>query len=71
VQLVAQAEGSIHKPLTQRSGRVHAARQAKAMFTEMRERLELARDAWAEAPGEGQGHVAPVWRPYAAPQGGR
>jgi hypothetical protein len=24
-------------------------KQAKAMFTELRERLELARDAWAEA----------------------
>jgi hypothetical protein len=28
------------------------------MFAEMRERLELARDAWAEAREEGQGHVS-------------
>ena len=33
-------------------------RQAKAIFAEMRERLELARDAWAEAREEGQGHVS-------------
>lgn len=32
--------------------------QAKAVFAEMRERLELARDAWAEAREEGQGHVS-------------
>lgn len=28
------------------------------MFAEMRERLELARDAWAEAREEGQGHLS-------------
>ena len=33
-------------------------RQAKAMFAEMRERLELARDAWAEAREDGHGHVS-------------
>lgn len=33
--------------MTQRGARVHAVRQAKAMFVEMRERLELARGAWA------------------------
>ena len=37
---------------------MHAVRQAKAMFAEMRERLELARDAWTEAREEGQGHVS-------------
>ena len=57
-QLVAQAEGRDYEPLTQRGARVHAVRQAKAMFAEMRERLELARDAWAEAREEGQGHVS-------------
>ena len=57
-QLVAQAEGREYEPLTQRGARVHAVRQAKAMFAEMRERLELARDAWAEAREEGQGHVS-------------
>jgi hypothetical protein len=57
-QLVAEAEGREYEPLTQRGARVHAVRQAKAMFAEMRERLELARDAWAEARQEGQGHVS-------------
>lgn len=57
-QLVAQAEGREYEPLTQRGARVHAVRQAKAMFAEMRERLELARDAWAGAREAGQGHVS-------------
>jgi hypothetical protein len=57
-QLVAEAEGYDYEPLTQRGARVHAVRQAKAMFAEMRERLELAREAWAEAREEGQGHVS-------------
>lgn len=56
-QVVAEAEGREYEPLTQRGARVHAVRQAKAMFAEMRERLEMARDAWAEAREEGQGHV--------------
>ncbi|WP_374436799.1 MobA/MobL family protein [Tabrizicola sp.] len=57
-QLVAEAEGREYEPLTQWGARVHAVRQAKAMFAEMRERLELARDAWAEAREEGHGHVS-------------
>jgi hypothetical protein len=57
-QFVAEAEGREYEPLTQRGARVHAVRQAKAMFAEMRERLELARDAWAEALEEGHGHVS-------------
>jgi len=57
-QLVAEAEGYDYEPLTQRGARVHATRQGKALFAEMRERLELARDAWAEAREEGQGHVS-------------
>ncbi len=57
-QLVAEAEGRDYEPLTQRGARVHTVRQAKAMFAEMRERLEMARDAWAEAREEGHGHVS-------------
>ena len=57
-QFAAEAEGREYEPLTQRGARVHAVRQAKAMFAEMRERLELARDAWAEAREEGHGHVS-------------
>ena len=57
-QFAAEAEGREYEPLTQRGARVHATRQAKAMFAEMCERLELARDAWAEAREEGYGHVS-------------
>jgi hypothetical protein len=57
-QLVAEAEGRDYEPLTQRGARVHAVRQARTVFAEMRERLELARDAWAEAREEGQGHLS-------------
>ena len=57
-QFAAEAEGRDYEPLTQRGARVHATRQAKAVFAEMRERLELARDAWAEAREEGHGHVS-------------
>ncbi len=56
-QLVAEAEGRAYEPLTQRGARVHAVRQAKTMFAEMRERLEQVRDAWAEAREEGVGRV--------------
>jgi hypothetical protein len=56
-QLAAEAEGYEYEPLTQRGVRVHAVRQAKAMFAEMRERLELAREAYAEAREEGVGRV--------------
>jgi hypothetical protein len=57
-RLVAEAEGREYAPLTQRGARVHAVRQAKAVFAEMRERMELAREAYAEAREEGQGHVS-------------
>lgn len=35
----------------------HAVRKAKSVFAEMRERLELAREDYAEAREEGQGHI--------------
>ena len=57
-QFAAEAEGRDYEPLTQRGAWVHATRQAKALFAEMRERLELARDAWVEAREEGHGHVS-------------
>ncbi len=57
-QFAAEAEGRDYAPLTQRGARVHTVRQAKAMFAEVRERLELAQDAWAEAREEGHGHVS-------------
>ena len=57
-QRVAAAEGREYEPLTQRGARVHAVRQAKALFAEMRERLELAREAYGAARDEGLGHVS-------------
>jgi hypothetical protein len=57
-QFAAEVEGRDYEPLTQRGARVHAVRQAKEMFAEMRERLELAHDAWAEAREDGHGHVS-------------
>ena len=57
-QFAAEAEGRDYEPLTQRGARVHAVRQAKALFADMRERLELAREAYAEAREEGLGHVS-------------
>ena len=70
-QLVAEAEGREYEPLTQRGARVHAVRPAKAMFAEMRERLELARYAWAEAVKRKSAMSAPGLRRCAPPQGGR
>ena len=57
-QFAAEAEGREYEPLTQRGARVHAVRQAKALFAEMRERLELAREAYGAAREEGLGHVS-------------
>jgi hypothetical protein len=56
-QFAAEAEGREYEPLTQRGARVHAMRQARAAFAEMRERLERARDAREE--GLGQTHPDP------------
>jgi MobA/MobL family len=57
-QFAAEAEGREYEPLTQRGARVHAVRPAKAMLAEMRERLELAREAYGDAREEGQSHVS-------------
>jgi hypothetical protein len=42
----AESEGRDYEPVTERGRAVHAARQARALFAEMRERLELARDTY-------------------------
>lgn len=42
----------------ERRVRVHAVRQAKAVFAKMRERLDLADEAYAEAREEGHGYVS-------------
>ena len=40
----AERDGRDYEPVTERGRAVHAARQARALFAEMRQRLELARD---------------------------
>lgn len=50
---VAELEGRDYEPLTERGARVHALRQARALFVELRERLELARETWTHAREEG------------------
>jgi hypothetical protein len=57
-QFAAEAEDHEYELLTQRGARVHAVSQAEAMLAEVRERLEVARDAWAEAREERQGPVS-------------
>lgn len=52
-QLTAELEGRDYEPLTERGARVHALRQAKGMFIELRERLELARKTWTHAREDG------------------
>lgn len=54
----AEVEGREYQPVTERGRAVQAARQARAMFREVRERLELARDTYGLARGEGQGRVS-------------
>ena len=54
----AEREGREYKPVTERGAVVHAARQARAVFSEMRERLELARTTYGTAREEGRGRVS-------------
>ena len=54
----AEREGREYKPVTERGAVVHAARQARAAFREMRERVELARETYGVAREEGQGRVS-------------
>ncbi|MGR3749143.1 MobA/MobL family protein, partial [Paracoccus sp. (in: a-proteobacteria)] len=54
----AEAEGRDYVPVTERGARVHAARQARALFAEMRERVEIARDAYGIAREKGEGRVS-------------
>ena len=44
-------------PQTERGAMVHAARQARAMFSEMRERLGAVRDAYTAARDQGHDRV--------------
>ncbi|MDA8587158.1 MobA/MobL family protein [Rhodobacteraceae bacterium] len=54
----AEREGREYVPVTERGAVVHAARQARALFREMRERLELARETYGAEREAGQGRVS-------------
>ena len=54
----AEREGREYVPVTERGAVVHAARQARAAFREMRERLELARETYGAERDAGQGRVS-------------
>ena len=45
-------------PVTERGAVVHAARQARAAFRDMRERLEIARETYGVERDAGQGRVS-------------
>ena len=51
-------EGRDYVPVTERGAKVHTARQARALFAEMRERLEIARDVYGIARDQGEGRVS-------------
>jgi len=57
-QAMAAREGREYVPVTERGAVVHAARQARAAFREMRERLDIARETYGTAREEGQGRVS-------------
>ena len=54
----AEREGRDYVPVTERGAVVHAARQAREAFRDMRERLDLARETYGIASEEGQGRVS-------------
>lgn len=54
----AVREGRAYVPVTERGAVVHAARQARAAFRELRERLELARDTYGAEREAGHGRVS-------------
>jgi hypothetical protein len=54
----ADREGREYKPVTERGAVVHAARQARAAFREMRERLDIARETYGIEREAGEGRVS-------------
>lgn len=54
----AAREGREYVPVTERGAVVYAARQARAAFQEMRERLDIAREIYDMAREEGHGRVS-------------
>src|SRR6056297_672317 len=55
---MAERQGREYVPVTERGAVVHAARQARAAFREMRARLELARETYGIEREAGQGRVS-------------
>ncbi|MEP2892373.1 MobQ family relaxase [Tateyamaria sp.] len=55
---IAEREGREYKPVTERGAVVHAARQARAAFRELRERLDIARETYGTERDAGQGRVS-------------
>ncbi len=54
----AEREGREYVPVTERGAVVHAARQARAAFREMRERLDIVRETYGVERDAGQGRVS-------------
>jgi len=57
-KVMAERQGREYIPVTERGAVVHAARQARAAFREMRARLELARETYGIEREAGQGRVS-------------
>jgi hypothetical protein len=55
---VSERQGREYIPVTERGTVVHAARQARAAFREMRERLDIARETYGIEREAGQGRVS-------------
>ncbi|WP_179381729.1 MobQ family relaxase [Jannaschia marina] len=55
---MAAREGRDYVPVTERGAVVHAARQARAAFRELRERLDIARETYGAGRDAGQGRVS-------------
>ncbi len=54
----AEREGREYVPVTERGAVVHAARQARAAFRDMRERLDIARETYGIEREAGEGRVS-------------
>jgi hypothetical protein len=55
---MAEREGREYVPVTERGAVVHAARQARAAFRDMRERVEIAREIYGVEREAGEGRVS-------------
>lgn len=57
-QRAAEVESREYVPLTERGAKVHATRQTRAVFEELRQRFGQVRDVYGEARDEGRGRVS-------------